>query len=114
VYPPFLFLLIAGLLYTYIIQFSTCYCWLVVSDSRGGGIKEIEFRIYSDGRVTKIVWEVRGKNCQDITKAINKQLGNVVASQPTEEMFEEEVFIQKTLEQKVDGGWEGGGGTSSW
>ena len=78
-----------------------------------GGIEEIEFRIYPDGRVTEIVRGVRGKNCQDITEAINKQLGNVVASQPTEEMFEEEVFIQTALEQKVDGGWEGGG-TSSW
>lgn len=78
----------------------------------GGGIEEIEFRIYPDGRVTEIVRGVRSKNCQDITEAINKQLGNVVASQPTEEMFEEEVFIQTTLEQKVDGGWEGG--TSSW
>jgi hypothetical protein len=77
--------------------------------SGGGGIEEIEFRIYPDGRVTEIVRGVRGKNCQDITEAINKQLGNVVASQPTEEMFEEEVFIQTTLEQKVDGG-----GTSSW
>jgi hypothetical protein len=84
------------------------------NDSSGGGIEEIEFRIYPDGRVTEIVRGVRGKNCQDITEAINKQLGNVVASQPTEEMFEEEVFIQTTLEQKVDGGWEGGGGTSSW
>jgi hypothetical protein len=54
---------------------------------------------------------VRGKNCQDITEAINKQLGNVVASQPTEEMFEEEVLVQTTLEQKVDGGWDG---ASSW
>jgi len=77
----------------------------------GGGIEEIEFRIYPDGRVTEIVRGVRGKNCQDITQAINKQLGNVVASQPTEEMFEEEVLVQTTLEQKVDGGWDG---ASSW
>lgn len=84
------------------------------NDSGGGGIEEIEFRIYPDGRVTEIVRGVRGKNCQDITEAINKQLGNVVASQPTEEMYEEEVFVQTALEQKVDGGWEGGGSTSSW
>jgi hypothetical protein len=42
--------------------------------------------------------------------AINKQLGNVVDSAPTEEMFEEEVVIETTLENK-DGGWEG---SSSW
>ncbi|KAL3822788.1 hypothetical protein ACHAXA_005953 [Cyclostephanos tholiformis] len=79
--------------------------------SDGGGIEEIEFRVYPDGRVTEIVRGVRGKNCQDITEAINKQLGNVVASQPTEEFFEEEVLVQATLEQKVDGGWDG---ASSW
>ena len=42
--------------------------------------------------------------------AINKQLGNVVDTAPTEEMFEEEVVIETTLENK-DGGWEG---SSSW
>lgn len=76
----------------------------------GGGIEEIEFRIYPDGRVTEIVRGVKGKNCQSVTEAINKQLGNVVASSPTEEMFEEEVLVKTTLEQK-DGGWDG---ASSW
>lgn len=42
--------------------------------------------------------------------AINKQLGNVVDMQPTEEMFEEEVMVDTTLENK-DGGWDG---ASSW
>lgn len=42
--------------------------------------------------------------------AINKQLGNVVDMQPTEEMFEEEVMVDATLENK-DGGWDG---ASSW
>ena len=42
--------------------------------------------------------------------AINKQLGNVVDMQPTEEMFEEEVMVDMTLENK-DGGWDG---ASSW
>ena len=76
-----------------------------------GGIEEIEFRVYPDGRVTEVVRGVKGKNCQDITEAINKQLGNVVDSAPTEEMFEEEVLIEQTLEQKEGGGWDG---ASSW
>lgn len=79
--------------------------------SGGGGIEEIEFRIYPDGRITEVVRGVKGGNCQDITEAINKQLGNVVASQPTEEMFEEEVMLEQTLEQKDGGGWDG---SSSW
>jgi len=75
----------------------------------GGGIEEIEFRVYPDGRITEVVRGVKGGNCQDVTAAINKQLGNVVDSQPTEEMFEEEVLIEQTLEQK--NGWDG---ASSW
>ena len=54
------------------------------------------------------------KNCNINTLntiiAINKQLGNVVDMQPTEEMFEEEVMVDTTLENK-DGGWDG---ASSW
>ena len=32
-----------------------------------GGIEEIEFRIYPDGRVTEIVKGVKGNNCQEVT-----------------------------------------------
>ena len=78
----------------------------------GGGLEELEFTIHPDGRVTETVRGVKGKRCQDVTKEINKQLGNVVETSPTEEMFEEEVKVEQTLQQK-----EGGGGwdsSSSW
>ena len=78
----------------------------------GGSMEEIEFRIYPDGRVTEVVRGVKGENCEKITEAINNQLGNVVASQPTEEMFEQEVVIDQTIQEKGgDGGWDG---ASSW
>ena len=32
-----------------------------------GGIEEIEFRIYPDGRVTEVVRGVKGKNCEEVT-----------------------------------------------
>lgn len=83
-----------------------------LNSDAGGGIEEIEFRIYPDGRVQEIVRGVKGQNCEDITAAINEQLGNVVDSQPTEEMFETEVMVEQTLENKDGtGGWEG---SSSW
>jgi len=74
-------------------------------------MEEIEFRIYPDGRVTEVVRGVKGENCEKITEAINNQLGNVVASQPTEEMYEQEVVIDQTIAEKADGGWDG---ASSW
>jgi len=79
--------------------------------SDSGSMEEIEFRIYPDGRVTEVVRGVKGENCEKITEAINNQLGNVVASQPTEEMYEQEVVIDTTIQEKADGGWDG---ASSW
>ena len=82
----------------------------VFSDS--GGIEEIEFRIFPDGRVQEVVRGIKGKTCQEVTETINKQLGSVVDTAPTEEMFEEEVTIDQTITDNAsDGGWEG---SSSW
>ncbi|KAL7497289.1 hypothetical protein ACHAWT_006131 [Skeletonema menzelii] len=81
------------------------------NDGSSGSMEEIEFRIYPDGRVTEVVRGVKGDNCEKITEAINKQLGSVVASQPTEEMFEQEIVIDQTIQEKADGGWDG---ASSW
>lgn len=77
-------------------------------------MEEIEFRIYPDGRVTEVVRGVKGENCEKITEAINNQLGNVVASQPTEEMFETEVVVDTTIQEKNGGGGGGWEGSSSW
>ena len=33
-----------------------------------GGIEEIEFRIYPDGRITEVVRGVKGKNCEKVTE----------------------------------------------
>lgn len=82
-----------------------------LNSDAGGGIEEIEYRIYPDGRITEVVRGVKGKSCLDVTEAINKQLGNVVDTQPTEEMFEQEVVVETTLENKEGGGWDG---ASSW
>ncbi|EED96229.1 predicted protein, partial [Thalassiosira pseudonana CCMP1335] len=73
----------------------------------------IEFRIYPDGRVTEVVRGVKGSSCEKVTESINKALGNVVHSVPTEEMFEQELVVDQTVEQKLGGG-ESWNGPSSW
>ena len=76
----------------------------------GGSIEQIEFKIHADGRVEETVRGVKGNNCHKVTEKINEALGKVVASQPTEEMFQEEVAVtQKIYQSESD--WEG---SSSW
>jgi hypothetical protein len=83
--------------------------------SSGGGygsIEQIEFKIYPDGRVEETVRGVKGNNCHKVTEKINEALGEVVASEPTEEMFEEEVKVSETLYNKESSSdWDG---SSSW
>lgn len=85
-------------------------------DGMGNGIEEIEFRVYPDGRVTETVRGVKGGNCQKLTESINKNLGKVVDSKPTEEMYEQPLVIDQTVTQKIgEGGtWDGSMGGESW
>lgn len=84
--------------------------WDGASSGAGGSMEQIEFKIHADGRVEETVRGVKGNNCHKVTEKINKQLGKVVASSPTEEMFEEEVKVQQTIYQS-ESDWEG---SSSW
>ena len=56
-----------------------------------GGIERIEFKILPDGRVEERVFGVKGEECLKITESIHEKLGEVVATNPTEEMVEEKV-----------------------
>jgi hypothetical protein len=74
-------------------------------------MEQIEFKIYPDGRVEETVRGVKGNNCHKVTEKINEMLGEVVATRPTEEMFEQEVSVSETLYNKdTSSGWEG----STW
>lgn len=66
----------------------------------------------STGRVEETVRGVKGANCETITEAINSKLGEVVASAPTEEMYEQEVKVDQTLYDSWDGSSSKSG--SSW
>lgn len=78
----------------------------------GGSIETIAFKIHPDGRVEETVRGVKGNNCHKITEDINSALGEVVASAPTEEMYEEEIVIDEKINLSDSSeGWEG---SSSW
>jgi hypothetical protein len=72
-------------------------------------IESLEFRIFPDGRVEEVVRGVKGVNCNKVTEDINAVLGKVVDSQPTEELFQQDLTLNNEI-QVSDGSWEG----SSW
>lgn len=72
-------------------------------------IETLEFRIFPDGRVEEVVRGVKGVNCNKVTEDINAVLGKVVDSQPTEELFQQDLTLNNEI-QVSDGSWEG----SSW
>ncbi len=51
----------------------------------------IELIIYPDGRVKEKVTGIVGKSCQEVTEAIEAQLGRVVSKQKTGEYYEQKV-----------------------
>jgi hypothetical protein len=87
---------------------------LQMSDS--GNVEQIEFKIFPDGRVEETVRGIKGNNCHQVTESINEALGEVVASQPTEEMYEQELVVDQTVQNTnsagdSSSGWEG---SSTW
>jgi len=82
--------------------------------SQSGGLEQIQFKIYPDGRVEEKVVGVKGKACLEITRELNEKLGNVISTQPTEEMFEEEIQIEQTQTlTNTDGSGSSDGADSS-
>ena len=81
-----------------------------------GQVEQIEFKIYPDGRVEETVRGIKGGNCHKVTEKINEQLGKVISSEPTEEMYEQEVVVDQTLTNTVGDATNGDSweGKSSW
>eukprot|EP00559_Dactyliosolen_fragilissimus_P008713 CAMPEP_0184854972 /NCGR_PEP_ID=MMETSP0580-20130426/331_1 /TAXON_ID=1118495 /ORGANISM="Dactyliosolen fragilissimus" /LENGTH=153 /DNA_ID=CAMNT_0027349365 /DNA_START=58 /DNA_END=519 /DNA_ORIENTATION=+ len=84
------------------------------SSLRNGNMEEIEFRIYPDGRIEEKVRGVKGGNCHKVTEEINKNLGKVVDTKPTEEMYEQELVIDQIVEVKAEEGGSDWDGSSTW
>jgi hypothetical protein len=54
-------------------------------------MESLEFIIYPDGRVLEKVTGIVGSSCQEVTAAIEAQLGVVVAQENTSEYYEQTV-----------------------
>lgn len=50
-------------------------------------METLEFIIHPDGRVEEKVTGIIGKSCEEVTAAIEKQLGRVVAQEKTTEYY---------------------------
>lgn len=75
---------------------------------KSDGVEQIEFKIYPDGRVEETVRGIKGNNCHQVTEKINEQLGEVVHTRPTEEMYETELVQDQTITQTNGGNsWDG-------
>ena len=71
---------------------------------------------FPDGRVEEKVVGVKGQQCLEVTRELNQKLGNVISTQPTEEMYEEEIQIEETVTvtENEGSGSGGGDGSTSW
>ncbi len=54
-------------------------------------METLEFLIYPDGRVKEKVTGIVGSSCQEVTAAIEAQLGRVISQEKTSEYFAQQV-----------------------
>ncbi|WP_330202659.1 DUF2997 domain-containing protein [Cyanobacterium sp. Dongsha4] len=52
-------------------------------------METLEFIIYPDGRVQEKVTGIIGKSCQEVTEAIEAQLGRVISQEKTGDYYQE-------------------------
>ncbi len=63
-------------------------------------METLEFIIYPDGRVQEKVTGIVGKSCQEVTKAIEEQLGRVVSQKKTGEYYEQKVETDNQIQNQ--------------
>ena len=54
-------------------------------------METLEFVIYPDGRVKEMVTGISGSSCQEVTAAIEAQLGRVVSTEKTSQYYEQPI-----------------------
>jgi len=60
-------------------------------------METLEFIIYPDGRVKETVTGIVGSSCQEVTAAIEKQLGVVIDQKQTAEYYSQEQVQSSTV-----------------
>jgi hypothetical protein len=55
-------------------------------------METLEFIIYPDGRVKETVTGIVGSSCQEVTAAIEEQLGVVISQSKTSDYFARQVY----------------------
>ena len=75
-------------------------------------MQELEFIIHADGRVEERVRGIKGVNCESVTLEINKALGEVYETKPTQEMYEQKIEVNVEAENSVSESWSSGGWSS--
>jgi len=72
-------------------------------------LETLEFVIYPDGRVKETVTGIVGRSCQEVTAAIEAELGVVLSQQATAEFFAQTNSVEQSLQQsQTFSHWSGG------
>ena len=69
-------------------------------------METLEFIIYPDGRVKETVTGIVGASCQEVTAAIEEQLGVVIDQKPTSDYYaQKQVQSDKVVAQSHYSDW---------
>jgi hypothetical protein len=66
-------------------------------------LETLEFIIYPDGRVKEMVTGIIGSSCQEVTAAIEAQLGQVVSQENTADYYQQTLDQSQSLTQSSQG-----------
>lgn len=64
-------------------------------------METLEFIIYPDGRVQEKVTGIVGASCEEVTAAIEAQLGRVITQECTSEYFAQTVQSSETVKTQA-------------
>ncbi|OKH15217.1 DUF2997 domain-containing protein [[Limnothrix rosea] IAM M-220] len=68
-------------------------------------METLEFIIYPDGRVKEKVTGIVGASCQEVTAAIEKELGIVMSTEKTSDYYAQSVEQSAETTNSVQSSW---------